>query len=61
MCGFQVPMKIRLLSYDDPSTVGEGLQCKGSADRKTRCDIDSGGPGGSGSVAKISCSTLAGN
>jgi len=62
MCGFQVPMKIRLLSYDDPSTVEEGLQGKGSAGRKTRCDIDSfGWVWGSGSVVKISCSTLAGN
>jgi len=59
MCGFQVPVKIILLSYDDPLTVGEGLQGKGSVGRKTRCDIDSGGRGGG--VAEISCSTLAGN
>lgn len=50
MCGFQVPMKISPLSYDDPSTVGEGLHGKGSVGRKTRCDIDIGGSGGGGVV-----------
>jgi hypothetical protein len=51
MCSFQVPMKIILLSYDDPLTVGKGLQGKGSVGRKTRCDIDSAGPGGRGAVS----------
>jgi len=46
ICGFQVLMKIRLLSYDDPSTVGERLQGKGNAGGKTSCDIDSDGSGG---------------
>jgi len=50
-----------MLSYDDPSTVGEGYKAREMRVERRAAISTAIGGWGSGSVAKISYSTLAGN